>query len=236
MRVLRGRGSEDARTAAARVRDALRIRITSGDLVAGARLREEELAARYRVSRTPVREAIRHLAAEGLVLVLPHAGAQVAGYSLAEIDELFEIRCALQVLAATRAVERATPAAIRGLRAQLRRCEAASRANGVGTQVRENGAFHDLLHAAAASPQLEELLEAIGHRLQRHRAASLSWPRRPRESLDEHRAILTALARRDVQAMRDLVSQHSENARTAATRWYLEQDRHRSRRAEGGQR
>ena len=235
MRVLGGR-REDARTAASRIRDALRTRITSGDLVGGARLREEEIAARHGVSRTPVREALRHLAAEGLVVILPHAGAQVAGYSLAEIDELFEIRSALQVLAATRAVERATPAAIRELRAQLRRCGVATRSNDVGAQMRENAKFHGMLHRAAASPQLEELLDAIDHRLRRYRAASLSAPQRPRTSLEEHRAILTAMARRDVQATRELVSEHSENARTAATRWYLEQDRRRTRRAEGGQR
>lgn len=237
MRVLVGRREhDDARTAAARVRDALRTRITSGDLAAGARLREEEIAARHHVSRTPVREALRHLAAEGLVRVLPHAGAQVADWSLAEIDELFEIRTALQVLAATRAAERATPATIRSLRAQLRRCEAAARLNDHDALMRENGRFHAMLHHGAGSPQLEELLEAIDHRLQRYRAASLSLPQRPRGSLEEHAAILAALARRDVRATRQLVSEHSENARSAATRWYLDQDRRRSRRAQGGQR
>lgn len=235
MRVIVGR-REDQRTAAARVRDALRIRITSGDLVAGARLREEEIAARHGVSRTPVREALRHLAAEGLVRILPHAGAQVAGYSLSEIDELFEIRTALQVLAITRAVERVTPTGLRELRAQLGRCEIAARSRDLRAQMRENAKFHGMLHRAAASPQLEELLDAIDHRLRRYRAASLSSPHRPRISLEEHKAILAAMARRDIQATRELVSQHSENARTAATRWYLEQDRRRSRRAQGGQR
>lgn len=227
---------EDTRTAVERVYAALHLAITSGSLATGARLRETEIASRYRVSRTPVREALRHLAAEGLVVILPHAGAQVAGFSLAEIDELFEIRGALEVLAATRAVERVTAAEMKKLRAQLRRCEAASRLTDVDAQVVENGRFHGLLYSAAASPQLEQLIESLGHRLRRYRAASLSWPDRPRDSLHEHRAILAAMSRRDVQATRELVSQHAQNARSAATRWYLEQDRNRSRRAEGGQR
>ncbi len=232
--VSRSRG--DARTAVERVHSALHVAITSGSLASGTRLRETQIAARYRVSRTPVREALRHLAAEGLVVILPHAGAQVAGFSVAEIDEIFEIRGALEVLAATRAVERVMPAQITKLRTQLRRCETASRQNDVVAQVVENGRFHTLLYSAGASPQLEDLIESLGHRLRRYRVASLSWSDRPRDSLHEHRAILTAMARRDVQATRELVSQHAQNARSAATRWYLEQDRSRSRRAEGGQR
>lgn len=100
----------------------------------------------------------------------------------------------------------------------------------------ENDEAHPLLYSAGASPQFEDFIESLGHRLRRYRAASLSWSDRPRDSLHEHRAILAAMARRDVQATRDLVSQHAQNARTAATRWYLEQDQRRSRRAEGGQR
>jgi len=122
--VSRSRG--DARTAVERVHGALHLAITSSSLASGTRLRETEIATRYRVSRTPVREALRHLAAEGLVVILPHAGAQVAGFSIAEVDEIFEIRGALEVLAAGRAAERATPEMVRTLRAQLQRCQAAA--------------------------------------------------------------------------------------------------------------
>ncbi|HET8570127.1 MAG TPA: GntR family transcriptional regulator [Candidatus Limnocylindria bacterium] len=227
---------EDSRTAAERIRRALHLAITTGGLATGARLRESEIAERYRVSRTPVREALRHLAAEGLVDILPHVGAQVAGFSLAEIDELFEIRGALEVLAVTRAVKRIGPAELAALRAQFKRCEAASRTGTVEAQMRENIRFHTMLYSAAASPQLLELINSLGTRLRRYRTASLSWGDRPQESLEEHRAILAAAARRDAKAARELVSHHAQQARTAATHWYLEQDRGRPRRAEGGRR
>lgn len=232
--VSRSRG--DARTAVERVHGALHLAITSGSLASGTRLRETQIAARYRVSRTPVREALRHLAAEGLVVILPHAGAQVAGFSVAEIDEIFEIRGALEVLAAGRAAERATPEMVKALRAQLQRCQAAARQPDVYRQAIENERLHALLYSAAASPQLKVVIESLGHRLRQYRAASLSRPDRPREALDEHRALLAAIARHDIRATRELASRHAENARSAATRWYLEEGRVEARRAEGGHR
>jgi DNA-binding GntR family transcriptional regulator len=219
-----------------RVRSALHLAITSGSLASGARLREAQIAARYRVSRTPVREALRHLAAEGLVVILPNAGAQVAGFSLGEIDEIFEIRGALEVLAAGRAAERATPQVVQTLRAQLRRCEAAVRKHDIHRQAVENERLHALLYTTAASPQLRRVIESLGDRLRQYRAASLSRPDRPREALDEHRALLAAIARRDIAATRELASRHAQNARSAATRWYLEESRVDARRAEGGHR
>jgi DNA-binding GntR family transcriptional regulator len=226
----------DARTAVERVRGALHLAITSGSLPSGARLRETQIAVRYRVSRTPVREALRHLAAEGLVVILPHAGAQVAGFSIAEIDEIFEIRGALEVLAAGRAADRATPQTVKALRAQLQRCEAAVRQSDVHRQAVENERLHVLIYACAASPQLERVIQGLGDRLRQYRAASLSRQDRPREALDEHRALLAAITRRDIAATRELASRHAENARSAATRWYLEESRVEARRAGGGHR
>jgi DNA-binding GntR family transcriptional regulator len=219
-----------------RVRGALYLGITSGSLPSGMRLRETQIAAKYGVSRTPVREALRHLAAEGLVVILPHAGAQVAGFSLAEIDEIFEIRGALEVLAAGRAAQRATPDDVRALRAQLHRCQGAVRQGDVHRQTVENERLHALLYAAAASPQLKVFIESLSQRLRQYRAASLSRPDRPREALDEHGALLAAIARRDVRATRDLAERHANNARSAATQWYLDESRVGARRAEGGHR
>lgn len=221
-------------TATDRVYRSLRRAISEGELGPGQRLRAEQVARRHRVSRTPVREAFRHLAAEGLVVILPHAGAQVASYSLADIDELFEIRGALEVLAAQRAVARADARLVERLRAQLQRCARAVHRGELEAIGRENAALHALVYAAAASPQLVRLIESLGEKLRSFRAASLSSTGRPVEAFAEHRAMVAAIARRDVGAVRRLATEHAERARLAATRWYVEQARASPRRGVGG--
>ena len=218
-------------TAVDRVERGLRRAISSGALTAGTHLGEEEIAKRHGVSRTPVREALRHLKAEGLVVILPNAGAQVAGFSLAEVDELFEIRGALEVLAAQRAASRVTPEAARRLRAQLQRTAAASRRANVEHMAQENARLHDAIYELAGSPQLVRLIDSLSEKLARFRVASLSAPDRPREALAEHRALVAAIAERDVKRVRELAISHAEKARLAATRWYLEHDRANARRA-----
>ena len=221
-------------TAVDRVERGLRIAITSGQFAPGRRLREVEIAKRYGLSRTPVREALRHLAADGLAVILPHAGAQVAALSLAEIDELFEIRGALEVLVAVRAASRVTPAIIKQLRAQFARSEIVVRNGKIEQIAAENARLHEMISAAAGSPQLVRLIGSLSEKLWRFRVASLSWSNRPREALLEHRALVVAIARHDVDAVRTLATRHAEKARIAATRWYLDQDRASARRARGG--
>lgn len=221
-------------TAVDRVERGLRRAITTGTLEPGAHLREEELAKKYGVSRTPVREALRHLRGDGLIVILPNVGAQVAGFSLVDIDELFEIRGALEVLAAQRAATRITPAAVKKLRLQLERTEAASRRANIERLAEENTRLHDAIYELAGSPQLVRLIESLSEKLARFRVASLSSPDRPREALAEHRALVTAITRRDVEKVRELAISHAEKARLAATRWYLDRDRASTRRVLGG--
>lgn len=202
----------------------LATRIRGGQLQPGARLRAEAVARDYGVSRTPVREAFRRLEAEGLVSVVPHVGAQVSQVSLAEIDELFEIRGALEVLAVQRAAGRADEDLAERLREQLRRCEAVPPGD-VERMATENGRLHALMYEAAGSPQLVRLIETLGSKLHRFRMASLSSWDRPRQALDEHRAIAAAVAARDVDRARHLAIEHAQHGRIAAIRWHLEHQR-----------
>jgi len=202
----------------------LAARITEGELEPGTRLGAEAVARDYGVSRTPVREAFRRLEAEGLVSVVPHVGAKVSRVSLAEIDELFEIRGALEVLAVQRAAKRADEGLAERLREQLRRCEAVPTADVEGT-ASENERLHALMYEAAGSPQLVRLIETLGSKLHRFRMASLSSGDRPQQALDEHRAIAAAVAARDVERAGHLAMEHARHGRIAATRWHLEHQR-----------
>lgn len=218
-------GSTPRRTAVGRIHGSLVRRISSGELAPGTRLREQEVARRHGVSRTPVREAFRSLETEGLVRLLPHAGVQVSDISLAEIDELFEIRGALEVLAVQRAARNVDAALAARMRAQLRTCKATAREGSVTRLVSENERLHDLMYEAARSPQLVGLIDSLGTRLHRFRIASLSSPDRPQKAFREHASLVAAIAARDVAKARQLSAEHSERGRTAATRWYL--DHHR---------
>jgi DNA-binding GntR family transcriptional regulator len=211
-------------TAVDLVHDGLATRIADGDLESDARLTAEAVAREYGVSRTPVREALRRLEAEGLVSLVPHLGAKVRNASLGEIDELFEIRGALEVLAVQRAAERADARLADHLQEQLRRCESVA-AGDVDGAARENERLHALIYEAAESPQLVRLIDSLGAKLRRFRRASLSYSERPRRALDEHRAIAEAVAARDVERARRLAWEHAHNGRAAATRWHLDRQR-----------
>jgi len=165
--------------------------------------------------------------------VLPHAGAHVARISLAEIDELFEIRGALEVLAVQRAAARADRTLAKRLDAQLRVCERVP-PDDVERLAAENARLHDLIYTAAGSPQLSQLIDSLGSRIQRVRVASLSSPGRAREALGEHGAMAAAIAAGDVEKARDLATEHAHRGRAAATRWYIEQQRTGPNNGEGG--
>lgn len=211
-------------TAVDLVHDRLAADITQGKLQPGTRLGGDAVARDYGVSRTPVREAFRRLEAEGLVSVVPHVGAKVRQISLGEIDELFEIRGALEVLAVQRAAERADEALATALREQLRRCEAVPAAD-VERTACENERLHALMYEAAGSPQLVRLIETLSSKLHRFRLASLSSSDRPRKALDEHRRIAAAVAAHDVRRARRLAMEHAQHGRIAATRWHLDHQR-----------
>jgi DNA-binding GntR family transcriptional regulator len=97
------------RPAAEQAAQALRDEILSGAIASGARLGEAELAGRLRVSRTPIREALTRLAAEGLVELQPNRGARVATWSTAELREIFELRLRLEPYAVRQAVPKLAP-------------------------------------------------------------------------------------------------------------------------------
>lgn len=211
-------------TAVDLVHDRVADKINRAQLEPGAHLRAETVAREYGVSRTPVREAFRRLEAEGLVSVIPHVGAKVTRVSLAQIDELFEIRGALEVLAVQRAAERADGALAQRLQEQLQRCEAVP-AGDVEGAASENERLHALMYAAAGSPQLVRLIDSLSAKLHRFRIASLSSRNRPQRALDEHRAMAAAVAAGDVERARQLAIEHADHGRIAATRWHLDDQR-----------
>jgi DNA-binding GntR family transcriptional regulator len=138
--------------------------IIGGRFAPARRLTEHEVAAAAGVSRTPAREALRRLHAEGLVRFTPNQGAVVTEWTTADLDEIFELRAMLESHGAARAAARATDAEISELRslAEAQIAESRVRRKGYLDRIAQlNGDFHRRVHAAAGSPRLTRLLASL---------------------------------------------------------------------------
>lgn len=196
---------------------ALRQAILDFQLTPGQRLVERELIERLGVSRTTVREAIRELASEGLVTVVPQRGAIVSVPSLDDATDLYEVRAALESLIVQRFVERATPDQVARIAATIDDFEKVAES---GAEVRSilaaKNQFYAVLIEGARSDALQQLLESIQARVQVLRATSLSEAGRAHEVVLELRAITDAIQRGDAPAASRLTAEHIRTAARTA--------------------
>lgn len=197
--------------------------IVSGAIEPGTVLRQEQLSERFGVSRTPVREALRRLAALGLVSFVPNRGVRVRALSREELREAFLVRAELEGLATELAASRMTPADLQALDEAERRfseltIELRRRSRGGGEPdpalfaewMRANHAFHDVIYAAANAPLIERLAKSA----RRTFMGQTVWS--GKAELDElyakndlqHRAIREALAAGSAAGARTLAREH----------------------------
>lgn len=192
--------------------ETLREAIINGTLRPGERLMEVQLAEELGVSRTPVREAFRKLELEGFVVMVPRKGAYVAGISLKDITDVFEVRTALEALAAGLAAERITEEEVEELERFLVREAEIIEEGGISLFVESDTEFHDTLYRTSRNRRLIQILSNLRDEIQRFRSVSLAYPGRMREALEEHRKIVGAIAERNVSLAGALALEHIENA------------------------
>ncbi|NPV26903.1 MAG: GntR family transcriptional regulator [Firmicutes bacterium] len=192
--------------------ESLREAIISGILKPGERLMEVQLAEEMGVSRTPVREAIRKLELEGFVVMIPRKGAYVAGISMKDVVDVFEIRAALEALAAGLAAERITEEEMEQMERNLVRKAEAIEANDLDTLVETDVEFHDLIYRASRNERLMTIINNLREQIHRFRTVSLSNPGRMRESLEEHKKLAEAISDRNISQAQALAQEHIENA------------------------
>ncbi|MFI4988714.1 MAG: GntR family transcriptional regulator [Alphaproteobacteria bacterium] len=186
--------------------------ILAGRYKAGERLVEDRLAEDFKVSRNPVREALRALAAEGLVALTPRRGATVAGFSLSEAREMIEVRATLEAMNARLAARRRDPAMIAALADCLSQGCARAAGGSAAELVQLNGRFHDLLASAGHNRILADLMRSL-----RERTNLVFAPmsrRRAAQNWDEHQAILEAVIAGDEELAALLASRHVLQAGT----------------------
>jgi DNA-binding GntR family transcriptional regulator len=186
--------------AAERAYAAVRDGILQGKYDAGARLTEQELASSAGVSRTPVREALRRLHAEGLVQFEPNHGAVVALFGREEAEEIFELRALLEPISARRAAERASSATIAELRslAEQQLAESTRRTGDYLVRIGQlNDRFHRLIQAAAQSVRLEKTLAGLIEAPLILRTFGQYTPAELIRSADQHLELVQAFETRD---------------------------------------
>jgi DNA-binding GntR family transcriptional regulator len=189
---------------------ALRERILSGEIALGERLIEGRLSEELGVSRMPVREALRELAAEGIVTIEPRRGASVTMYTDAQKRELIEVRATLEALNAKLAARRHDPEQIAELQKILEEGARLVDGDDAGALIRQNFRFHEALGKVAGNSVLQDLVRTL-----RDRTAILFAPvriARARQNWQEHAGILKAVIEGDAEMAALLAARHVYNA------------------------
>lgn len=203
----------DRQGLAAAVTSKLRNMIVEGVLTPGTRLNERVLCEQLAVSRTPLREAFKTLAVEGLIDLLPNRGAMVAQMSVADIEQTFEVMGALEGLSGKLACERITDREVAEIRALHFEMLAAHARHDLPSYYRINHVIHDRINAAANNAVLTATYLQINARIQSLRFRSNFNQEKWDIAVKEHSAMLAALEKRDGEALRAILEKHLVNKR-----------------------
>ncbi|WP_343548879.1 GntR family transcriptional regulator [Ralstonia sp.] len=190
------------------IRRELTEEILSGALPGGAQIDEQLLVRRFGVSRTPAREALLHLAATGLVTLIPRQGAVVSSISLREYVGLNEVLASLETLAARLAARRMTHGETAALRESYEECEAAASQNDATAYRAANTRFHTTIYEACRNEYLNQQLRTLRARMRGIIDVRFDRPARMRASLKEHRDIMDAILGGDEEAAAKAMENH----------------------------
>ncbi len=211
----------------------LRQAILKGELEPGERLMEIQLAERLGVSRTPIREAIRKLELEGLVLMIPRKGAEVAKISISNLRDVLEVRRSLEELAIELACQRITEEELEALKvAQEKFAEAIKKGNAI--QIAQNDElYHDIIYNSTKNAKLVQVLNNLREQMYRYRLEYIKDEDKRQILLIEHDHILKALTLRHVQEAKQAVREHIDNQEITILKNLKEQENDVQRKVPG---
>jgi DNA-binding GntR family transcriptional regulator len=193
----------------------LRDMILDGSIRSGERLNEVALANALGISRGPLREAVQRLVGEGLLTVVSHRGSFVRTFERREVEELYDLRFALELAVVRLVTERATDQQVSDLLAMLE-ATAEQLSSDTGAAYPADRDLHSQLIVLSDHPTIAKATIAVQRQISLARSMSAKGPVRARQALDEHRAVATAIAERDADKAASLMRLHLEEARTSA--------------------
>ena len=190
---------------------ALKTEIIKGSLKPGTKLSEGKIAEQMGVSRTPVREALKELAAEGFVKMNPNQAVVVSNASVEDVQEVLQIRGVLEGLAARLATKMISEEEIKELEKYQKQMEYYTKKDDVLAFSEMDAEFHELILNICGNNKLIQIRKNISDQAHRYRIRSLSIPGRLKYSLKEHQEIVEALKRKDAEQADRLSQKHIEN-------------------------
>lgn len=196
----------------------LRQAILKGELAPGERLMEIQLAERLGVSRTPIREAIRKLELEGLVLMIPRKGAEVAKISEKSLRDVLEVRRSLEELAIELACQRMTEDEVKQLEeAQAFFREAVNKGDAMAI-AESDEAYHDIIYYGTGNARLVQILNNLREQMYRYRLEYIKDADKRQILLIEHEKILKAIKGRHVAEAKEAMREHIDNQEITVSR------------------
>lgn len=189
----------------------LRQAILKGELVPGERLMEIQLAKRLGVSRTPIREAIRKLELEGLVLMIPRKGAEVAGITEKSLRDVLEVRKALEELAIDLACKRMSDEEIEELKAAETRFHAAIESSDPILIAQTDEAYHDIIFKGTKNDKLVYILNNLREQMYRYRLEYVKDAKKWEMLMTEHDKIFNAVKSRNADEAKKHIREHIDN-------------------------
>lgn len=193
----------------------LRKAILKGEFKPGERLMEITLANRLGVSRTPIREAIRKLEHEGLVVMIPRKGAQVSKITVQELNDVLEIRKSLELLAAERASERITNEEVEALAEAEKKFADLIDSQDLTALAEADVAFHDVIYCATKNQRLIAILNNLREQMYRFRVEYLKEHAVLTTLVAEHKKMARAIAAHDAKTAMEVTALHIDNQRAA---------------------
>lgn len=193
-----------------KILETIRDAISSGMLKPGEKVAEPELAERFGISRTPIREAFRQLESEGYLTVIPRKGAVVVSFTSKEVEEFYAIKSILEGYAAHLACNNLSSREIDKLCAINEKLKHLADEGDIKHFFKVHNDFHELFRKAADNAKLDELISSLVGKFQRLRFASLSLPGRMHISVQEHSKIIDAFKAHDADLAEQLVRKNAE--------------------------
>lgn len=190
------------------VRARLRAMLVEGHIAPGAKLNERELSEQLRVSRTPLREAIKLLATEGLVDLLPNRGAVAVKLSEADVMNTFEVLGGLEAMSGELAAQRVTDAELTEIRALHYEMMACFARRDLPGYYNRNARIHGAINSAAKNPVLASTYQAINARVQSMRFRTNQNEEKWKRAVKEHELMVLALSERDGKSLSQLLTDH----------------------------
>ena len=189
----------------------LREAILKGELKPGERLMELQLAAKLGVSRTPIREAIRMLEQEGLAVTIPRKGAEVAKMTEKDMEDVLQIRDALDELAASIACEQMTKEQLDTLTETMHEFEESTKSKDLKKIAAADVQFHDIIYQATGNPKLVNMLNNLREQMYRYRVEYLKNPEVYPQLIAEHEELITKITHHEKQEATKIMCRHIDN-------------------------